>query len=92
MAKFRKKASGPSDSGISETLGGSKAGGEARFGRVSGAPDHSNVAAARSEGMKPSGYGGASDASELDVYEDHGNQPGLFRHGLPADTRGAKEV
>jgi hypothetical protein len=54
MAKFRKKAPGPSDSGMSETLGGSKAGSGAHFGKPVGGGDHSNVAAARAEAMSPS--------------------------------------
>jgi hypothetical protein len=43
---------GPSDSGMSETLGGSKAGGR-HFGVAYGAPEHSNPNAARAESMSP---------------------------------------
>jgi hypothetical protein len=53
MAKFRKKVPGPSDSGMSETLGGSKAGSGAYFGQPVGGGDHSNVAAVRAEAMSP---------------------------------------
>jgi len=87
--------SGPSESNPpEETMGGSKKGSGGLFGRAYGAPEHSNSAAKVSEAMQPStsGEDSVTDSSEQDVGPDGGPRPDLFRAGLPAQTRNAKEV